>query len=274
MQLTFTINGNSGSQYGCALRQGALKGLLAFPNLKKYDTNDWHEADGIEADLTAPVLDARQFDLPLYFGSASGYTSFFDELATASYHELSVSPLGIRKVFRFVSAGQPIIVRDSILVSARFSDDNPLDGYNYTAPNYTHVRNEVWRLDGLLLSRYGIKVLEGSRSQGWQIPKPKENLIRNIETVDGVIYDDHASKAGTYTFTLSCYMTHSSPAAFMACWNALLFDLKRPGARTITGDLKDSPLKAVYELCSVGDVSITGGLHVKFNLTFTAIINN
>ena len=53
--------------YGAFVVQDGYKGLVQWPALKEPDSNDWAEEDGIEVDLSAPVLDAKEVRLEMAF---------------------------------------------------------------------------------------------------------------------------------------------------------------------------------------------------------------
>lgn len=271
----FTINGESCIIYDCSLREGAVKSLLAWPALKKYEFNDWHEEGGIEADLSAPVLESREFDIPLYFATAEGYQTFYRMLISSAYHTISVPSLSLTKELRFVSMGIPVMVHGRVLVSARFADDKPLSGYVYHLDSQQRYTDGNWAIDEINLSRYGIRVLEGTKVEGWKLPSPKQNLTRNIATLPGVIYADYgAGEVGQpqlSEFTIKCYMSYPSAAEFIEAWDALLYDLTRPGARLVSGDAAYPELMCAYSRCSVGDVMVNGGISVIFGLTLTIL---
>lgn len=289
MSGSFIINGTGSHEYGCTLREGAARALLCWPSLKNYDYNDWYEIDGIDADLSAPVLAARQFDLPLYFNSTDGYIAFYNSLMTKAYHTVEVPELAYSKRLRFVSATPPTMAQGMILVSMRFSDDFPIrtagegnenyGAFIYTAPMGDALTDGLWALDGNNFILYGVRVLEGTSSSGWQMPAFKENLSRDIQTLSGMIYEEYidldTAKEKAFDLTLKCMMSYNSAEDFMNVWNALLYDLIRPGARTVTGDLMigDGAVKAVYKSSSVNEVSVSGGIHVKFSITLTALVN-
>ena len=46
-------------QFGMYVSDNGWNELVAMPPLKSVDSNDWNEEDGIEADLSAPVLNTR-----------------------------------------------------------------------------------------------------------------------------------------------------------------------------------------------------------------------
>ena len=56
----FIDGGDAYLQYGAYVVNGGWNELVAYPPLKPVESNDWQEEDGIEADLSAPVLDTRE----------------------------------------------------------------------------------------------------------------------------------------------------------------------------------------------------------------------
>ena len=63
------IDGNDAYlQYGVYVTSGGFNELVAFPPLKSVDSNDWQEEDGVEADLSAPVLNTREIQVKFAFG--------------------------------------------------------------------------------------------------------------------------------------------------------------------------------------------------------------
>ena len=53
--------------FGAFVTDGGYEDLAQFPPLKAVDYNDWFEDDGIEADLSKPVLDTRTVSVPFAF---------------------------------------------------------------------------------------------------------------------------------------------------------------------------------------------------------------
>lgn len=54
-------------QYGVYVVKGGWNDLVAFPPLKTVPSNDWQEEDGIEADLSNPVLNTKEVQLKVAF---------------------------------------------------------------------------------------------------------------------------------------------------------------------------------------------------------------
>ncbi|MCC8036700.1 MAG: hypothetical protein LIP02_00965 [Bacteroidales bacterium] len=50
-------------QFGMYVVSGGWNELVAYPPLKTVNYNDWQEEDGIEADLSAPVLNTREVSI-------------------------------------------------------------------------------------------------------------------------------------------------------------------------------------------------------------------
>ena len=62
---------------------------MAYPSLKTPDQNDWQEEDGVEVDLSAPVLDTREVRLSFLLNDVYG-----------SFSDFRVIPLDKNTVFR------------------------------------------------------------------------------------------------------------------------------------------------------------------------------
>lgn len=62
-------------QYGVYVSDNGWNELVAMPPLKTVDSNDWQEEDGIEADLSSPVLNTREVNIT--FATQGVYSRFF-----------------------------------------------------------------------------------------------------------------------------------------------------------------------------------------------------
>ena len=75
------------SEYGIYVTENGWNELIAFPPLKAVETYDWLEDDGVEADLTAPVLDSHSISLPIAIsGDRSYYLALIEALSDGAYH--------------------------------------------------------------------------------------------------------------------------------------------------------------------------------------------
>lgn len=255
--------------YGAFVTEGGYNGLVQFPSLKAVEYNDWYEEDGIEADLSAPVLDTKNVSVSFAFvGSEIGL--FITALSDRGYHSFEFREMGRTFSLRLVSAGEPTVCDDLCIMTLTFADDFPLEGYEYAAPG-----NGAWEtrylIDGKDLACYGIKILQGTRAQVKKIPAVKTALLRNIGSLPGVIYDaDSVVRYKSRDLTLYCLIQASSLESFWEKHDALLYDLIRPGERELLAEMKIH--KCYYNSMKVQEFSIIAGIvWMKFSVTLTSM---
>ena len=267
--------------YKAVVVLGGHKGLLGWPSLKEVEVNDWHERDGLEVDLSSPVLASKEFPVDFYiFGKDSVGLSNLDSLVSAlrygSYHTMNFAQVGRTATLRAVSFGEPELCDGGLLVSITFADDFPLDGYTYLAPSSTVPAFSDFLIDGSPFTAYGTRITEGSLKTALALGSVKQNLRRDISILPGVIYDDPAddenatSIRATISFhdaVLKCYMTAPSLSAFWRNYDALLYNLSKPQARTLTIGETGAALTCYYKSQEVEDYSIDNGVFVKFSVT-------
>ena len=54
------------NQFGVWVTRGGYSDLLAFPAMREPDYTDWPEHDGIEVDLSAPILEEKTVDITFF----------------------------------------------------------------------------------------------------------------------------------------------------------------------------------------------------------------
>lgn len=133
------------------------------------------------------------------------------------------------------------------------------------------------------MAAYGIRILEGSLDSIAAYPSVKENLLVDIPSYKGVVYDDSLVKFATRTALLKCHMKAESLEAFWRNRDAFLYDITAPRAydSSIENDdicslgkktLYVTPLgKGVdffYKDCSVGSFFCDAGA-VWFDFTLS-----
>ena len=256
--------------YGAFVTEGGYNGLVQFPSLKAVEYNDWYEEDGIEADLSNPVLDTKNVTVSFAFVEMR-IDPFIKALSDAGYHSFEFKEIGRTFRLRLVSVGNPTVCDGLRLVTLTFADDFPLDGYEYIAPEGGKSGVECL-IDDRSLSAYGVRILEGTRSQVEKAPDVKTALLRNIGTLSGAIYDsDSPVRYKSRDLTLYCLMRSSSLESFWKSHDALLYDLTRPGERSF--DVEDYPKihECYYKSMSVQEFSVTdGNVWMKFTLLLTS----
>ena len=158
------IDGNDAyASYGVYVVHGGWNELIAYPPLKNVNSNDWQEEDGIEADLSAPVLNTREVQLKIAIsGLFSRFFALIALLSDGAYHTFE-SPF-IQRTFRLRLTQQPNMSAAKVLGTAtlKFADDFPLSGYTYAAPASTVIAADDYTFDGVLFTDYGVRVLRGT----------------------------------------------------------------------------------------------------------------
>lgn len=235
--------------YGASLLEGSYKELLCPPPLKKVESNDWAEYDGLEPDLSSPVLDSREVKLPVYvrggesaanaFIKAVAYDTDEDSGASAiqggAYHVFDVKDLGRSWKLRLKSVEvDEYWPGGSLSLSLTLADDFPLDGYAYLEPQSDLKKDESCMIGGRPFSDYGIILTEGGLKEALLMRDVKEAMLRDVSVAKGAIYD--SKKAVRYkdrTIELPCLMTASTVALWHRNMDAFLYDLTRPWLKTL-----------------------------------------
>lgn len=233
--------------YGASLLEGSYVELLRPAKLKKVESNDWAEFDGTEPDLSSPVLDSREVELPVYVrGGESAANAFVKALSfdpkpgevstlTSAYHEFRVPDLGREWRLRLKSVDvDEYWPGGNLTLSVTLADDFPLDGYEYIEPQSAMARDESCMIGGRPFSDYGVRLTEGGIKEALLLRDVKEAMLRDVSVAKGAIYD--SKKPVRYkdrTIELPCLMTAPTVAAYHRNMDALLYDLTRPGLKTL-----------------------------------------
>lgn len=265
------IDGNDAYlKYGVYVVGGGWNELVAFPPLKSVDSNDWQEEDGVEADLSSPVLNTREISVKFaYEGLFSRYVSFIQLLSDGAYHEFDCAY--IKRKYRLRMTQHPNLDIVELLGTStiKFSDDFPLNGYSYQKPNSTVMPNDDYTIDDVPFTKYGCRVLQGSLSEVMKTAEVKQNLLRNIQTKSGAIYDGLNVKYKSKDVKLSCLMRAETLEELWRNYDALLFDLIRPDERTLFVSELEQDFPCFYKSCSVSDFFPDGKIWLEFTLTLT-----
>ena len=256
------------TEFGVFVSEGGYNDLVAFPSLKSVKSIDWQEEDGIEADLSAPVLDTKEFSMKFVFtGKNSRYGGFIELLSDKSYHTFNFREIGRTCRLRMVSHTN--LDTDLFLgfVTLRLADDFPLDGYTYTAPVSTVPPYGDYEIDGHKLTDYGIRVLAGTLAEVEKSPAVKQNLLRNIGTQSGAIYDGERVTFKTKEVKIKCLMRAASLSELWRNYDALLYDLVRPDERFLYVDATGEEYPCHYKSCAVTEFYGTEKIWLAFTLT-------
>ena len=254
--------------YGVYITEGGYNELVAMPALKTVETNDWQEEDGVEADLLSPVLNTKDVQIKFAITESYGrYFSLIELLSDGSYHTFNVSYIGRVFKLRLVSVQVTERVSDFALMTLKFADDFPLDGYTYEAPVRTIANDDSYTLDGLPFSEYGVRLLHGTMSEITKTPDVKTNMLRNIKTLSGAIYDPDTVIYKSKEVKLYCLMTAYDLSTLWKNWDALLHDLTKPNERTLWVGALEQEFYLYYKSCQVINFFVDGKIWLQFALT-------
>jgi len=251
-------------EYGVYVVTGGWNDLVAFPPLKAIDYNDWHEYDGIEADLSDPKLNSREVSMK--FASVGGFNAFVGLLLTAPKHTFNCAAIGRSFTLRLVQQPNLQEARELGLLTVKLADDEPMDRekHDRLAPQRPSIvpASTAWRLDSYNFSTYGVRVLAGSQSELDKAPAVKLNLLRNIKTQTGAIYDGRLLTKQSKDVKLSCLMRADSLTQFWRNHDTLLYDLIQPDERKL-----NRTIPCYYKSSSVSEFFPEGNPWMKFSLT-------
>lgn len=259
--------------YGAFVTEGGYDALVAFPPLKSIDSNDWHEEDGLDADLSSPVLDTREISMTFGFtGDSLRFGNFIESLSNGVYHTFHFKEVGRTHRLRMMSAPSLKTVQTLGVATIQFADDFPLDGYAYTPPASTVQTYDDYELDGRPLTDYGVRVLAGTLDEILKSPAVKPNLLRNIGTVPGAIYDGQSVTFATKDVKVNCLMRAETLDELWRNYNALLYDLVRPGERLFFCNATGNEYPCYYKSAGVTEFYVSEPPWLKFSivLVFTS----
>lgn len=256
--------------YGMYVSENGWNELVAMPPLKSVESNDWNEYDGIEADLSLPVLNTREATVTFAIqGIFSRYFELLELLSDGAYHEFECASIGRRYTLRMVSHTSLDYAKLLGIAKIKFADDFPLQGYKYDAPSGTTGIIDGYSLDGRPFSAYGTRMLQGTLSEVLKPAAVKQNLLRNIKTQTGVIYDSKTVVYKSKDVKLYCLMRAGSLDELWRNYDALLYDLIRPDERMLWVNEVEQEFPFHYKSCSVQEFVPNGRPWLKFTLTVT-----
>lgn len=258
------------AKFGVYVRKGGWNELVAFPPLKDFDKNDWQEEDGIEADLSAPKLDAREVNITFAAsGLWSNVPAFVDLLSDGAYHVFNCVSIGRTFKLRLVQQTEQNYHLVLNLFTLRFADDfSPLEDYTYQTPT-GDLPNTGFTVDGTDFAKYGVRILNGTMGDILKTASVKPNLKRSATTIDGLQYDDKKVTFQAKDVTLSCLIRAESLSSLWRNWFSLLYSLIQPEERKLGVDSIEMEFPFCYKSCSVSEFFPTDGIWLKFSLVIT-----
>lgn len=269
------------STYGIYIADGGYESLVSYPPLKPVPFNDWPEENGIEVDLSTPVLDTKTVTLPFVSEDFYKLRNFYNVLKQGGYPSFDFLEIGYQNVLLRLTGQQNLLITEGTTqwqFSLTFSDDFPLRSYNYQNPNADITPGEYdYKLDGNYFSQYGIRILRGSNAEVLKMPAIKQRLIRKYSDQPGILngtpsqwtLDTYNPRSQSKEVTLNCLMTTDTLALFWRNYKSFLYDLKRPGPRYLnTAYVLPFIQQCFYKRSTVNQFLFDGGsVWCQFSLT-------
>ena len=241
---------NAFGEWGVYVTEDGYRELLGMPPLKEPQKNDWWEDDGEEVDLSAPRLDTREVTIKVACAGGD-FDGFVSALNKGALHTVRSKALGRSWSLRYTRQSALDYCDGLTVASLRFSEDSPLDGYTYAAPQSTYPGSTDYSIDGKPLAAYGVRVLAGTLAGIKAVPDVKVNLLRNIKTQGGAQYDGAKVHYKSKSVRLYCLMRAADAAELWRNRDALLYDLTRPQARTLEVAALGCTFECYYNKSSV-----------------------
>lgn len=274
------VDGVDSRLYGVAMLSGTYAALMSYPKLKSVKTVNWQERDGLEADLSSPVLDARTVKIPVLISEGQKGLDRFIRLVTCSaedeestaYHTFYAEDLKRSWTLRLESFDIENDMGGSIVVTFSFSDDFPLKDYEYLEPEVCLNKDKGYAFDGNLFSDYGVTFLDGTAVEAMALRSVKKALICDNVSVQGISYDGKMPATyGGRDLSLPVAFAAGSVGQLNRNMNALVYDFIRPEARSLKLSGVDGILKAYWGGLDVDSIYLDGRVRCFGKLKLTVI---
>lgn len=255
-------------QYGVYVVDSGWNNLVAMPPLKAVECNDWQEEDGVEADLSSPVLNTREVSIIFAIsGVFSRYYDFIDMLSDGSYHVFDCAAIGRKFTLRLVSQSNREYAVTLGRETLKFADDFPLEGYTYKPPISYIMASDDYLIDDIPLTNFGARVISGSFAEIIKTAAVKQNMLRNIKTKTGAIYDGKSVFFKAKDVKLNILMRADNIEQLWQNYDALLYDLIQPNERVLWVKELEQEFPFYYKSCSVSEFYPEDRIWLKFTLT-------
>ena len=259
------------TEWGVFVLEQGYNDLVAMPPLKTFDSNDWQEEDGIEADLSAPVLNTKDVSIQFaYSGLYNRFDDFVNHLADGAYHTFECRSIGRTYSLRMTQMPNLSQAQYLGIFALKFADDYPLKNYTYQAPSSSIAEVRDYTLDDIPFTKYGCRICAGTLDSVKKAADVKTNLLRNIARKSGAIYDGSRVTLKSKDVQLIVHARATTLAALWRNYDALLYDLTRPGERILYVAALEQEFACAYKSCSVkAFYPQDAWLDFELTLTFT-----
>lgn len=264
------INGvDAFAEYGLFVLDGEYKNVVQVPPFKKLDTTEWAEHDGIEVDLSAPVLAGRTFQMEFGITRVDNVNGLIYDLTRSPYNTLDFRELGRRYSLRYVQ--NDAVSRNLRIGKIKLTFAEDYHAIARTNPSeYLDVEYQGYRLDGIDFAKFGTWILEGTDESILKLPKVRPALTQSNRSSAGDGYDRGSKpKFKSKDITLKCLIHAKSMTDFWARYNALFTILVKPASRSLQVVQHGKTFSCYYKSSAVSKFKITskGGVWCEFSVT-------
>lgn len=291
------------TDYGVYVANKGRFGLLQYPPLKQVYTQEWAEEDGLDCDLSNPVLDSKEFDIKLAIDDRPPagadrapmcFDDFEEDFLDGKYHDWYFADLQRFYRLRYVSqssikfikngwtdgGGNDRIKYTGMLFTVKMADDFPLFQYAYQAPNITEAFwkrfeniDAVSKIDRMFLYQYGALAIDGSLLEIFKSADMKTTLIRDLKEVSGRQMLSQFGKHKGRQAKVNLLMQAPNLQDLLRSYNALLYNIASPGEHTLTLKLDTQPIMhyVYYKNAQVKNFCADGIPSIIFSITFQVI---
>lgn len=232
--------------FGAFIPRGGYNDLLVFPAMKKPATNDWPEEDGVEVDLTDPVLEAKEVSITFLASDPSkDVREFLAAVSEPGYHTIGITSLGRSWSLRLIEQSENKIYPSANLFTLRFVEDLPLRPVSGSYASGVVVPVSSYNIDEISLDQYGITVMT-AKDEVCKLPSVKQNLTTGSAYTDGRKYDVSTLVFNSKETTFKCRLKAASMGQFWACYDAFFYSLIQPGERQMYVSYLDQSFPFYY----------------------------
>lgn len=244
-------NTNLLQRFGAFVTKEGWNELLDCPQFKAIRTNDWHEENGIEADLTAPQVAARQFNIGMAVSDKQRYKDFLQFLTAKASCDWSDPSLPRVFSLRWVDVSDLKYTDGLYLFNLKVAEDLPIIAERQPQPPQG-MTQQAWRIDGNSFSDYGAKILQGAEQSLWNVPNVKKNLTVSVSNDRGTTYDNEGRVSVAHReVTLPLLWTDSDKQRLWNNYDALLYTLTKAGEHKLISPTHSRALPCYYKSLQV-----------------------
>ncbi len=259
-------------EYGVFVERQGLCGLIQMPPFKQLDTTEWDEYDGVEVDLSAPVLNNKTFSIKFCITDIRFAEDLFAILSEGAYHTFEFTELGKTYTLRLTSNGSFSSFVRLGKMTLSFADDSPEvpvgEYYRYGTSGIKQVGYEI---DGVDFSQFGSYVLKGTDDSLRKAPNTRPNLTISNKATAGVLYDsEHVTFKGK-DVSVKMLINVDSIEEFWKRWDSLWAVVLQPESRSFYFAALGHEYECYYKSNTVSkfDILTNGHIWCEFTLTLT-----